>query len=167
MRSPGLRVTGVPYRMEEARPLAKMFAKEVLPGSPVYGMYMVRDRIRLIFTPDIYKRTALFQEYSVYRMGRAMAVFLNGECSLAISTASKAQVYLGRAVENVTKLKQSGGADTALLREQAVSLYGTLLEHESLLHELRERCGNQQDTMRLDSLIEYNRSLQQSIHGEL
>ena len=70
----------------------------ILPDHPLYFLKMLRDRFQLWLTRDILTRAELLLNYADKRIAAALALAEKGKSGLAMTTASKAEKYLEKAV---------------------------------------------------------------------
>lgn len=134
------------------QPMSKFVLREMIPGNPMYALYMARDRIVLELTKDPVQNGLLRVEYANRRMETAKILIDRDETAAAVSTLAKAQIYMGKAVELFTTYDQS----------KLPQLKVQLLEHRKQLEAAKAHLINA-DPSRLDDLIGFNASLIQTI----
>jgi len=104
----------------------------ILPDHFLYPLKMIRDRIWLFFTVDPLRKIDVLLLFADKRIGAAKALTEEGKVDLALTTATKAEKYLERAVSQ-EKLARERGKDTSGQRERLVK---ATFKHEELLLEM-------------------------------
>lgn len=124
----------------------------ILPDHFLYPLKMIRDRIWLFLTTDPLKKAELLLKFADKRLLAAQQLIDKGKTELGVTTITKAEKYLERAV-NQEKVAREKGRDTAELLEK---LSGATLKHEEVLLGMKEKIG---DTAKpaIDSALEYSR----------
>ncbi|EKD57907.1 MAG: hypothetical protein ACD_57C00104G0001 [uncultured bacterium] len=102
----------------------------ILPDHPLYWLKMVRDRIMLWTTRDPLQQFQRLLHYSDKRIGAAKALIEGGQPELGVTTATKAEKYLERAVNQYKKLDALGkiNPETEEQLERAVEKHQELIE---------------------------------------
>lgn len=103
----------------------------ILPTNPLYPLKMMKDRLNLVLTRNPEQRTRLFLTYSNIRMSAANQLVEQGETDLAVSTATKGQVYMWQAIS------QSAAIPPSLQTAWYDSLEQALLKHEEVIEKIR------------------------------
>lgn len=139
-------------------PFTKMMKGQMVPGHPLYLMFVMRERLRLILTRDPSLHMRLQIEYARERLEAADILLRGGETSLAITTLSKAEAYLGSAsnefmhsstVSNRNEIDlQALGDATELHLKYMASMKGGLSD---------------EDKPRLDGIQEYTTSMRKTL----
>lgn len=80
----------------------------ILPDHPLYFLKMIRDRIQLWLTRDALARAELMLHYGDKRIASALALAEKGKAGLSTSTATKAEIYLERAVGEAERSTEAG-----------------------------------------------------------
>lgn len=88
-----------------------VYPGSVLPGSPLWPIKALRDRVWVLATTDITKKMELYLLLSDKRLGAAQTLFSQKKYDLGISTLTKAEGYLKNA-SHAEALARAGGADT-------------------------------------------------------
>ena len=101
----------------------------VLPDNALYKIKMLRDRIEAMLITDSLKKAEFFLKMGDKRINAAKFLSDYGNFSLAATTASKAEIYLLRSVEETEKAKNQGKDVKAFLGR----LTSASLKHEELL----------------------------------
>jgi len=102
----------------------------VLPDSPLYKLKAMRDRVMLLLIFDEVRRAEKELLYADKRVGAALALAEGGKMDLAVSTATKAEKYLERAVIRVRKLSKLGRdvKSIEMTLEKAIAKHKEILE---------------------------------------
>jgi len=124
----------------------------ILPDHFLYPIKMIRDRILVFFTTDPLKKAELFLLFADKRIGAAKSLVEGGKQELGVTTLTKAEKYLEKAVnqENVAREK---GKDTITFLEKMAK---ASLKHEELLLEIKEKVGESAQTV-VDDALSYPR----------
>ena len=80
----------------------------VLPDSPMYKIKMIRDRVALWLTFGEEKKARKELAYADKRINAAMYLVEGGKLGLGVTTATKAEKYLEKAVERVVRMSTEG-----------------------------------------------------------
>lgn len=104
----------------------------ILPTHPLYPLKMIKDRIGLVLTTNPHRRALLLLHYADKRMAAANLLIQNGQSGKAISTAIKAEIYLGQAISNSQKIDQT------LAPAFFDQLKKAALKHEEVIEKLIE-----------------------------
>lgn len=107
----------------------------ILPDHFLYPVKMIRDRIWLWLTTDSLKKAELLLRFADKRVWSAQILLDKGQPDLAASTATKAEKYLQRAIDQEKKAREKGKETTAFLEK--LSLAG--LKHEEMLLDMKKR----------------------------
>ena len=79
----------------------------ILPGSPLYSLKMVRDRLLELFISDSLKKSNFYLLQADKRLGSSLMLFEKGDRALAQTTLSKGLNYLDKALEKAIGAKNS------------------------------------------------------------
>lgn len=109
----------------------------ILPDHFLYPLKMIRDRITLFFTVDPLRKVDVLLLYADKRIGAAKALMEKGKADLAITTATKAEKYLERAV-NQERIARESGKDTSGQKDK---LLKATYKHEEVLGEIGANVG--------------------------
>jgi hypothetical protein len=104
----------------------------LLPDHPLYSLKMVRDRIWLWLTNNPLKKAELLLLFADKRLGAAKALIEGNKVELGISTMTKGEKYLERAIAQ-GKMAAEKGEDTQAFLEK---LSQATLKHQEVLAEL-------------------------------
>jgi len=107
----------------------------ILPGNFLYPIKMIRDKIWLFLTTDPLKRAETLLLFADKRLGAGKALIERGKEQLGISTLTKAEKYLERAIAQERIASQKGKETTAFLEK----LSAATKKHEEVLVELQEK----------------------------
>lgn len=80
----------------------------ILPGSPLYSIKMLRDRIMELLISDPLKKSSFYLLQADKRVSSSIMLFEKGDQDLGQTTLSKAQNYLEKSLEKATSAKNSG-----------------------------------------------------------
>lgn len=134
----------------------------ILPDHFLYPVKMLRDRIWLFLTTDSLKKAELLLKYADKRIWAAQMLVEKEKLDLGITTATKAEKYLARAV-NQTKEAQEEGKETLAFWEK-LSL--ACQKHEEVLLEMQARGGDSNEGIFAD-LIEYPQKASEEVKTKL
>lgn len=104
----------------------------LLPDHPLYSLKMVRDRIWLWLTNNSLKKAELLLLFADKRLGAAKALIEGNKIELGVSTMTKGEKYLERAIAQ-GKMAAEKGEDTQAFLEK---LSQATLKHQEVLTEL-------------------------------
>ena len=88
-----------------------VYPGSVLPGSFLWPVKALRDRVWVLTTPDMAKKMELYLLLADKRLGAAQVLFSQKKYELAVSTLTKAEGYLKNASEAEVVVR-AGGVDT-------------------------------------------------------
>ncbi|HKY74428.1 MAG TPA: DUF5667 domain-containing protein [Patescibacteria group bacterium] len=146
--------------VKNQKPVEKLISGKLVPGNPVYPLYMIWDGIRLYTTRDPFLHIQLLTELANVRLASVQQLYTDNEHALAIATLARAEVYLGRAAQELLDTTKQGVTKQAYV--------GTLLfvtnEHLAFMMTMKQGLRDE-DKTRVDDLIQYTLSLQQTING--
>lgn len=104
----------------------------ISPDHPLYSLKMVRDRIWLWLTNNSLKKAELLLLFADKRLGAAKALIEGNKIELGVSTMTKGEKYLERAIAQ-GKMAAEKGEDTQAFLEK---LSQATLKHQEVLTEL-------------------------------
>lgn len=110
----------------------------LLPDHPLYFLKMIRDRVWLGLTTNPLKKAELLLLFADKRLGAAKALIEGNKVELGVSTVTKAEKYLQRAVSQ--EASGRGKEDTRALLEK-LSLAAS--KHEEVLLGLQEKVSGE------------------------
>lgn len=109
----------------------------LLPDSPLYFLRMIRDRIISILIADPLKKAEFNLLQADKRLNAGIYLMSKGNVSLAVSTISKAENYLGESLDKVEEAKKQG--------EDAGGIEGklknALKKHQQELSKILKKVG--------------------------
>jgi len=124
----------------------------ILPDHFLYPIKMIRDRILVFFTTDSLKKAELFLLFADKRIGAAKNLIEGGKKELGVTTLTKAEKYLEKAVSQ-EKMAREKGKDTIAFLEKMTK---ASLKHEELLLEIKEKVDESAQTA-VDDALSYSR----------
>lgn len=124
----------------------------ILPDHFLYPVKMIRDKLLVFFTTEPLKRAELFLLFADKRIGAAKSLIEGGKQELGITTLTKAEKYLEKAVSQERLANEKGKETRSFLEKLAKAS----LKHEELLLEIRERVGESSQGI-IDDLLSYPR----------
>ncbi len=104
----------------------------LLPDHPLYSLKMVRDRIWLWLTNNPLKKAELLLLFADKRLGAAKALIEGNKVELGVSTITKGEKYLERAIAQGKMAAEKGENAQAFLEK----LSQATLKHQEVLTEL-------------------------------
>lgn len=126
----------------------------ILPDHFLYPLKMIRDRILLFFTTDPLKKAVLLLQFADKRV-RAAEALINekGEIELGISTLTKAEKYLERAIDQERVAHQAGKDTTEFLEK----LSHATRAHERMMLGFEDKISNELKPV-FNSALQYARA---------
>lgn len=130
----------------------------LLPDHFLYPLKMIRDQIRLFLTTDPLKKAELLLVYADKRLAAAKALIEKDEVDLGITTLTKAEKYLEKAI-NQERIAKQAGEDTGVFLEK---LLQATLKHEEVILGFGEKVS---ETMRpvYGEVLQYTRQGYQKV----
>ncbi len=107
----------------------------LLPDHPLYPLKMIRDRIWLWLTTNSLEKAELLLLFADKRLGAGKALIEGNKIELGITTLTKAEKYLERAL-NQERIAAQKGKETKVFLEK---LSQATLKHQEVLNELKEK----------------------------
>ena len=134
----------------------------ILPDHFLYPVKMLRDRIWLFLTTDSLKKAELLLKYADKRIWAAQMLVEKEKADLGVTTATKAEKYLERAV-NQAKVAQEEEKDVTAFWEK-LSLASQ--KHEEVLLAMQKTTG---DSLKgaLEGLLDYPQKALEEAKGRL
>ena len=80
----------------------------ILPGSPLYSIKMIRDRVVELLTTDSVKKANFYLLQADKRTASALMLYEKGDDRIAETTLTKAQKYLEKSLVKAQEAKNSG-----------------------------------------------------------
>lgn len=80
----------------------------ILPGSPLYSVKMIRDRVVELLTSDSVKKANFYLLQADKRTASALMLYEKGDDRLAETTLTKAQKYLEKSLVKAQEAKNAG-----------------------------------------------------------
>ena len=130
----------------------------VLPDSPLYRLKVARDWVQLWLTFDEGKKAQRELLYADKRVNAAKALIEGGKPGLGVSTATKAEKYLEKAVDTTVGLQKSGKDMKSLL----LTLAKATTKHGEVLQQLLPRT-TATDSQSLEGALFLTLSLQEKV----
>jgi hypothetical protein len=124
----------------------------ILPDHFLYPVKMMRDRIWLFLTTDVLKKAETLLKFADKRIFAAQMLLDKGKEDLAVTTATKAEKYLERAIDQA-KLAEEKGQEVVGLWEK-LSLASR--KHEAVLLAMREKASDSSRGV-IDDMLEKTR----------
>jgi hypothetical protein len=121
----------------------------ILPDHPLYFLKMIRDRIELFFTTQPLKRAEKLLHYADKRIGAAQALVEGNKVRLGMTTATKAEKYLERAINQEEKARGEGIETRPFLEKLAKAC----LKHEEILLKIKEKTRGEEQV--LEQILSY------------
>lgn len=143
------------------KPLAKLLEQRIVPGHPMYFMFMIRDQLRLLVTKEPNDRSKLMIEYARDRLLSAQDVYSTSEHQLALATLMKAEVYLGRAASELLKTRSE---DEGISQHDLRQLLEAIDIHIEALQSMKQTLTDS-EKVQFDQLLSYTMSLHDSLIG--
>lgn len=130
----------------------------ILPDHFLYPIKMIRDRILVFFTTDSLKRAELFLLLADKRIGAARSLVDGGKKELGVTTLTKAEKYLEKAISQEKAAREKGKETVAFLEK----ISEATLKHEELLLEIKEKVDESaQGTV--DDALSYSRQAYEEV----
>ncbi len=107
----------------------------ILPDHFLYPVKMIRDRIWLWLTTDSLKKAEKLLLFADKRLGAGKALIEGNKVDLGITTLTKGEKYLQRAI-NQERVAKDKGRDTKDFLEK---VHQASLKHEEVLLELQQK----------------------------
>jgi|SRR3989339_388914 len=107
----------------------------ILPGSTLYPLKALRDRMIEFFISDPGKKAEFYILQADKRLNAAVMLLERGKGDLSETTVSKAEKYLERALNETERYKNRGRNVYWVLG----NIDRSLREHHEILHELMEK----------------------------
>jgi len=124
----------------------------ILPDHTLYPLKMLRDRVWLFLTTDSLKKAELNLLFADKRLGAAKALVEGNKIDLGMTTLSKAEKYLEKAIDQ-ERVAAKADKDTAAFLEK-LSL--ATLKHEEVILGFEDKITNEQKAV-LQNALEYTR----------
>lgn len=132
----------------------------ILPDHFLYPVKMIRDRIWLWLTIEPKKKAELMLLFADKRLGAGKALIEGNKVDLGVSTLTKGEKYLQRAMAEIIKKDKE---DNRILLEK-LSL--AALKHEEVLLELQEKVSGEAKGT-LETILALTRQSQTQIEQAL
>jgi len=108
----------------------------VLPDHPLYWLKMIRDRVRLILTTATLPKAEKLLLYADKRLGAGWALVEGNKIGLGVTTLTKAEKYLEKAVN--LSLELGEGEKETIFKER---LNKAIRKHNQVLDLLKDKLG--------------------------
>jgi len=110
----------------------------ILPDHPLYWLKMVRDRVQLLLITDPLTKAKKLLLYADKRLGAGWALVEGNKIDLGVTTLTKAEKYLERAVMTADKL--GDGGEEERFKEK---LEKAEMKHREVLLKLKENVSGE------------------------
>lgn len=110
----------------------------ILPDHPLYWLKMIRDRVRLWLTREPLARAERLLLYADKRLGAGWALIDGEKVDLGVTTLTKAEKYLERAM--VTARSLGEGTEATRFKEK---LDKATAKHKEVLRDLMNKAGDE------------------------
>jgi len=110
----------------------------ILPDHPLYWLKMIRDRVQLWLTTNPLAKAEKLLLYADKRLGAGWALVEGNKKELGVTTLTKAEKYLERAVMETKKLGEGG--DEMRFKER---LGKATMKHKEVLGLLIDKTGDE------------------------
>jgi len=127
----------------------------ILPDHFLYPFKMIRDRIWLILTMGSKSKTEVMILFADKRLGAGKALIEGGKETLGLTTITKGEKYLEKAVGQI-KLAKEKNEEVDELQEK---LKLAIVKHEEVLIELKEKVSPEKRGI-MDEMILKAKTLQ-------
>ena len=107
----------------------------ILPGSPIYPLKALRDRIIEFFISDPGKRAEFYLLQADKRLNAAISLLEKDKGDLSESTVSKAEKYLDKALAQAEEVKSRGQNNDTILE----NIQRSSAKHKEVLESLVEK----------------------------
>ena len=124
----------------------------ILPDNFLYPLKMLRDRVWLFLTTDSLKKAKLNLLFADKRLGAAKALIEGNKGDLGMTTLSKAEKYLEKAIDQ-ERVANKAEKDTAAFLEK-LSL--ATQKHEEVILKFEDKITNEQRSV-FQNALEYTR----------
>ena len=131
----------------------------ILPDHPLYKVKMLRDKIWGFLIRDPLKKAQWTLLMADKRVLAAQMLLEKNKLDLAVSTASKAEKYLEKTVENVYEAKERGKTDKTFLDK----LSKACLKHQEVLITIEKEMPDDLLSA-MAKVLEYPQSARQKIN---
>lgn len=130
----------------------------ILPDHPLYRLKMIRDRIWGFLIRDPLKKAEWCLLMADKRIWAAQMLIEKGKFDLAVSTATKAEKYLERAVSRTYQAETMGKGDKVFFEKIAKAC----LKHEEVLKEVSQKIPEDLKPV-IEKILEYPRNAREKI----
>jgi len=130
----------------------------ILPDHFLYPLKMIRDRIWLFLTTNPLKKAELLLKFADKRIWSAEMLVEKNKPDLVVSTATKAEKYLERALNQERIAREKGEDTTAFLQR----LEKATRKHEEVLLGIREKVADSAKVV-IEKTLEYSRRGHQEV----
>lgn len=127
-----------------------------------YPLKMIRDRIWLWLTTDPFKKAELYLKFADKRLMAAEALIMGDKLGSGITTLTKAEKYLEKAIDQERVAKETGVDTTSFLD----LLSRATLKHEEVMLGFEEKIPNTTRPV-YDSALQYARQGYQRVRERM
>lgn len=110
----------------------------ILPGTPLYGFKMLRDRISDLLTSSPLKKSNFYLLQADKRLAATLMLYKNGNEKLAGETLSKGVSYLEKSYNKMVEAKKSGESVSDVYQKVKTSS----AKHKEEIEELQKTVKN-------------------------
>ncbi len=114
----------------------------MLPDSPLYKIKMIRDRVMLWLTWDLGTKIDRELMYADKRINAAVFLVEGGKKELGVTTATKAEIYLQRAMGNTIEMSINGED----VKSRLMVFEKAAAKHAEILRILEEKVNSEERT---------------------
>jgi len=130
----------------------------ILPGNFLYPLKMVRDRIWLFLTTDHLQKAQTLLLFADKRLAAGKTLIEEGKETLGITTLSKAEKYLERALTQAKVAREKGKDVEAFLN----TLEKASQKHQEVLEEIQEKIS-EDGKKALQEVIKYPQRIYEEV----
>ncbi len=134
----------------------------ILPDHLLYPLKMIRDQIRLFLTTGSLKKAELCLLYADKRLGAAKMLIEKNELDLGLTTLTKAEKYLEKAI-NQEEVAREKNEETRTFLEK---LSQATLKHEEMILNFENKISEEKRSV-YNNALQYTRQGRQRINQNL
>lgn len=130
----------------------------ILPDHFLYPLKMIRDRILVFLTTDPLKKSQLFLLYADKRLAAGKSLLEKGKVDLGITTITKAEKYLEKALIQEEAARKAGKNTQEFLEK----LYLASQKHQEVITQLSEKTQSEEKKI-LESFLRYSQGVYKEV----
>lgn len=134
----------------------------ILPDHPLYPLKMLRDRVWLFLTTDSLKRAELLMNFADKRIWSSQMLVEKGKVALGVTTATKAEKYLEKALLQAS-IAEEKGKNTKSLYDR---VWKATQKHEEILLQIEEKVPDSAKSV-IEEALKYPREGKQAAKEKL